>query len=108
MGWLPIVSMKELVYPRVIKCFYYNMTLEDEGPITINVNSVEIKFDVADLCKILDISNEGLCLYESKKWPKVDGFKLIKVVQRLYGYEKASRPTSHSLIVLSRVQQHMI
>ena len=80
MGLLPIVSMKELVYPRVIKCFYYNMTLEDEGPITINVNGVEIKFDVVELYKILDISNEGLCLYKSNKWPKVDGFKPVEVV----------------------------
>ena len=46
-----------------------------EGLITTNVNSIKFKFDVGDLCKILDISNEGLCLYESKKWSKVDGFK---------------------------------
>ena len=71
--------IKELVYPRLVKCFYYNMTLKKEGPIS-NVNGIQIKFDVVELCTILDIPNEGACLYESKKWPRVDGFKPIEVV----------------------------
>ena len=56
------------------------MKFEEEEPITTNINGLEIKFDVGDLCKILDILNKGLCLYESKKWLKVDGFKPIEVV----------------------------
>ena len=55
------------------------MTLKKEGPIS-NVNGIQIKFDVVELCTILDIPNEGACLYESKKWPRVDGFKPIEVV----------------------------
>lgn len=57
---------------------------------------MEIKFDVAELCKILDISKEGFCLYETKKWLEVDGFKPTEVVQRLCGYEEVGhtgRPT---------------
>ena len=42
MGWLPIVSVKEFVYPRVVKCFYSNMTFEDEGPITTTINGVQM------------------------------------------------------------------
>ena len=52
MGWLPIVSVKEFVYPKVVKCFYSNMTFEDEGPITTTINGVQIVFDVAELCQI--------------------------------------------------------
>ena len=84
------------------------MKLKNEGSITTNINAIEIMFDVTELYKILDIPNEGFCLYESKKWPMVEGFKLIEVVHRLCGYEKASKLTSHSLIVLSRVLRHMI
>ena len=40
MGWLPIVSLNEFVYPKVVKCFYSNMTFEDEGPITTTINGV--------------------------------------------------------------------
>ena len=73
--------MKKFLYPRVVKCFYCNMTFEDEGPISTTVNGVKIKFDVVELCQILDIPNEGVFLYESKKWPRVDGFKPTKSLQ---------------------------
>ena len=80
MGWLPIVSVKEFLHPRHVKCFYCNMNFEEERPISTTVNGVQIKFDVAKLCKILDILNEGACLYEPKKRPRVDGFKPAKAV----------------------------
>ena len=86
MGWLPIVSVKEFLYPRVVKCFYCNMTFEDEGPISATINGIQINFDVTELCQILDIPNEGPCLYESKKWPRVDGFKPAEAILRLCGY----------------------
>ncbi|KAJ9672799.1 hypothetical protein PVL29_026148 [Vitis rotundifolia] len=108
MGWLPIVSVKEFLYPKVVKCFYSNMTFEDEGPITITINGVQIVFDVAELCQILEIPNEGVCLYEAKKWPRVEGFKPAEAIHRLCGYPRTSRPTSHLLTVLSRILQHMI
>ena len=79
------------------------MTFEEEGPISTTVNGEEINFDVAELCQILDIPNEGACLYGSKKWSRVDGFKPAEALQRLCGYQKADKPTSHSLTVLSRI-----
>ncbi|KAJ9671085.1 hypothetical protein PVL29_027195 [Vitis rotundifolia] len=87
MGWLPIVSMKEFLYPRVVKVFYYNMKFEDEGPISTTVN-------------VLNIPNEGVCLYEVKKWSRVEGFKPPEAIKRLCGYQKSNRPTSHSLTML--------
>ena len=72
--------MKEFVYPRVVKCFYCKMKFEDEGPIPTTINGVPINFDVAELCKILDIPNEGVCLYEGKKWPRVKGFKVAEAM----------------------------
>ena len=103
MGWLPIVFVKEFLYPMVVKCFYCNMKFEQEGSISTNVNGVQINFDVAQLCLILDIPNERACLYEAKKWPRVEGFKLAEAIQWLCGYQKAGRRTSHSLTVLSRI-----
>ena len=108
MGWLPIVSVKEFLYPRVVKCFYSNMTFEDEGPITTTINGVQIVFNVAKLCQILEIPNEGVCLYEAKKWPRVEGFKPAEAIQRLCSYPRSSRPTSHLLTVSSRILHHMI
>ena len=51
MGWLPIVSMKEFVYPRVVKCFYCNMKFEDEGPITTSINGVPINLMLLSFVK---------------------------------------------------------
>ena len=100
--------MKEFIYPKVVKCFYCNMKFEEEGPISTTVNGVQINFDVAQLCQILDIPNEGACLYEAKKWPRVEGFKLVEAIQRLCGYQKSGIPISHSLTLLSCILQHMI
>ena len=41
--------MKEFLYPRLVKCFYCNMTFEEEGPVRTTINGVEINFDVAEL-----------------------------------------------------------
>ncbi|WKA01366.1 hypothetical protein VitviT2T_019649 [Vitis vinifera] len=108
MGWLPIVSVNEFVYPKVVKCFYSNMTFEDEGPITTTINGVQIVFYVAALYRILEIPNERVCLYEAKKLPRVEGFKPAEALQRLCGYPRSDRPTSHLLTVLSRILHHMI
>ena len=72
--------MQKLVFPKVVTCFYYNMKFKEEKPITTKVNGIELKFNVGELWKILDIMNKHLCLYESKKRLKVDGFKPIEVV----------------------------
>lgn len=62
------------------------MKSKEKGLITTIVNGKEIKFDVEELCGILEILKDELCLYESKKGPKVDGFKPVGVVQRLCEY----------------------
>ena len=56
------------------------MKFKEERPITTKVNGIELKFNVGELWKILDIMNKHLYLYESKKRLKVDGFKPIEVV----------------------------
>ena len=84
------------------------MKFEDEWPISTTINGVQINFDVAKLCQILDIPNERVCLYEAKKCPRVEGFKAAEAIQRLCGYLKSGRPTSHSLTVLSRILQPLI
>ena len=80
MRWLPLVSLNEVFYTWLVKCFYSNMALEEGGPITTSMNGVEIKFDVDQLCEILGIENVRMKIYESKSWSKVVGFSPIEVV----------------------------
>lgn len=87
------------------------MKYDEKGHIITNINGVEIRFDVKDLCAILEIPNDGLCIFESKHWPKVKGFNPIEVDQRLCVYSKAimkHRLLAHNLSVLCRILQHMI
>ena len=44
------------------------------------MNGVEIKFDVDQLCEILDIENVRMKIYESKSWLKVIGFSPVEAV----------------------------
>ena len=64
MGWLLFAYLNEASYPRLVRCFYSNMKYEDGGPIKMYVNGVEIKFDVVELCDILDIKNDGIIIFE--------------------------------------------
>ena len=69
MGWLPIVSVKEFLYPKVVKFFYSNMTFKDEGPITTMINGVQIVFYVAELittkkCYFVDLIIMVLSIFE--------------------------------------------
>ena len=65
------------------------MNYDEGGHIITNINGEEIRFDIEDLCAILEIPNDGLCVLKSKHWLKVEGFKPAEVVQRLCGYPKA-------------------
>ena len=35
-GWLPIMTVKEPIYPKLIRAFYSNVIVHVEGPITIS------------------------------------------------------------------------
>ena len=81
------------------------------GPIPTSMNGVEIKFDVAQLCEILGIENVGMKIFESKSWPKVGGFSRVEAMQGMCKFpfsNVTTRPQAHSLIVLSKILQHMI
>ena len=36
MGWLPIMSLKDPIYPKLVRAFYSNALLHVEGPIIIS------------------------------------------------------------------------
>lgn len=63
-GRLPFVFLNEASYSHLVRCFYSNMKYKDGGPIKMYVNGVEIKFDVVELCDILDIKNDGIIIFE--------------------------------------------
>ena len=63
-GRLSLVFLNEASYSHLVRCFYSNMKYKDGGPTRIYVNEVEITFDVAKLCDILKIENDGISIFE--------------------------------------------
>ena len=75
MGWLPVVTIFEPIFPTLVFGFYSRVTYGLGGPITSTVRGVEIILSPDSICRIFDIPSVGLRVYESKAWPTVSCFK---------------------------------
>ena len=83
MGWLPVVTISEPIFPTLVRAFYSWVTYGLGGPITSTVRGVEITLSPESIYRILDIPSVGLRVYESKMWPTVPGFELREAIQRM-------------------------
>ena len=66
MGWLPVVTVSEPIFPTLVRAFYSRMTYGLGGPIRTTVRGVEIELSPESICRILDIPPVGLRVYEAK------------------------------------------
>ncbi|RVW66573.1 hypothetical protein CK203_064609 [Vitis vinifera] len=89
MGWLPVVTIFEPIFPTLVQAFYSRATYELGGPILSTVRGVEIRLSLESICRILDILSVGLRVYEAKAWPTMLGFEPREAVQRLCGLADA-------------------
>ena len=111
MGWLPVVTISEPIFPTLVRAFYSWATYGLRGPVFSTIRGVEIRLSLESIYRILDFPSVGLQVYEVKAWPTVPGFEPREVVQRLCGLVDAQgmgKPSAHSLTVPSRVLHHMI
>ena len=83
MGWLPVVTISEPVFPTLVRAFYSRATYGLGEPVLSTVRRVEIRLSPESICRILDIPSVGLHVYEAKTWPTVPGFELREAIQRL-------------------------
>ncbi|RVX10231.1 Retrovirus-related Pol polyprotein from transposon RE1 [Vitis vinifera] len=60
MGWLPVVTISEPIFPTLIRTFYSWVTYGLGGPITSIVRGVEITLSPESIYRILDIPSVGL------------------------------------------------
>ena len=83
MGWLPVVTVYEPIFPTLVRAFYSRMTYGLGGPIRTTVRGVEIELSPESICRILDVPPVGLRVYEAKAWPTIPGFEPREAIQRL-------------------------
>ena len=89
MGWLPIVTISESIFPTLVCAFYSRVTYGFGGPIISTIKGVEIQLDPESIYRIFDIAPIGLRVYESKAWPTVAGFEPREAIQRMCGLADA-------------------
>ena len=89
MGWLPVVTIFEPIFPNLVREFYSRVTYRLGGPIISTVRGVEIQLDPESIFHIFDIPPIGLKVYESKAWPTVPGFELREVIKRMCSLAEA-------------------
>ena len=75
MGWLPVVTISEPIFPTLIRAFYSRVTYGLGGLITSTIRGVEITLSPESICQFLDIPSVRLRVYESKVWPTMPGFE---------------------------------
>ena len=75
MGWLPVVTISELMFPTLVRAFYSQATYGLGGPVLSTVRGVEIRLSPESICHILNIPSVGLRVYEAKAWPTVLEFE---------------------------------
>ena len=75
-GWLPIMTVKEPIYPKLIQTFYSNVIVHVGGSITIScsLREVNIMLNEEKICEILGVQSDGDKVYESKSLSNIDGF----------------------------------
>ena len=66
MGWLPVVTVSNLIFPTLVLAFYSRATYGMGGPIISTIKGVEICLDPKSICRIFYIALVGLKVYESK------------------------------------------
>ena len=104
MGWLPVVTISESIFPTLVHAFYSRVTYGFGGPIISTIRGVEIQLDLENICRILDIPPVGLKVYESKAWPTMLGFEPKEAIQMMCGLvdtQGIGKPSAHSLTVIS-------
>ncbi|KAL6322380.1 hypothetical protein AAG906_007933 [Vitis piasezkii] len=67
MGWLPVVTVYEPIFPTLVRAFYFEIELSPES-----------------ICRILDIPPVGLRVYEAKAWPTIPGFEPREAIRVLH------------------------
>ena len=70
-GWLPLVTISELIFSTLVRAFYSRMTYGLKGTVLSTMRGVEIKLSPESIYRILDIPSVGLRVYEAKAWPTV-------------------------------------
>lgn len=80
MGWFPLVTVLEPIFPTLVRAFYLRATYGISGPIISTIRGVKIRLDLKSICRIFYIALVRLKVYKSKIWPTILCFELREAI----------------------------
>ena len=83
-SWVQFVCLREPYYPELVKEFYKSLILDSPGYVTF-VTKIKITFNHQVLDRLLGTHLNGECVFEKKRWPRVEGFDQLECIKRLSG-----------------------
>ena len=88
MGWLPLVTLHDLVYPILVQVFLARARISGSH-ISSTLRGVEFDIGMSKLCHLLSIPRTSAWVFESKTWPQVYDFDPTTAISHLIS------PTAH-------------
>ncbi|KAL2471296.1 Uncharacterized protein Adt_39432 [Abeliophyllum distichum] len=110
MGWVPILTLNDKVYPTLVKDFYTKMKFSPGLGITCLLRNKRIKVTHELIRTILHLEDGGVRLYTTKTIPHTDDYDPVDACCHVTGkhFEAAVRLSSNQLTLLCRVLHNII
>ncbi|KAL2476425.1 Uncharacterized protein Adt_37161 [Abeliophyllum distichum] len=110
MGWVPILTLDDKVYPTLVKEFYTKMKFSPGAGITCLLRNKRIKITPELIRTILHLEDGGVRLYTTKTIPHTDEYDPITACCHVTdkNFEAAVRLSSNQLTLPCRVLHNII
>ncbi|KAL2491239.1 Uncharacterized protein Adt_26867 [Abeliophyllum distichum] len=93
MGWVPILTLNDKVYPTIVKDFYTKMNFSPGLGITCLLRNKRVKITQELIRSILHLEDGGIRLYTTKTIPHIEEYNSVEACCRVIGkyFEAAVR-----------------
>ncbi|KAL2461977.1 Uncharacterized protein Adt_45397 [Abeliophyllum distichum] len=110
MGWVPILTLNDKVYPSIVKDFYTKMTFSPGTGITCLFRNKQIKINQELIRSILHLEDGGIRLYTTKTIPHIEKYNPVKAYCSITEkhFEAAVRLSTNQLTFPYRVLHNII
>ncbi|KAL2525891.1 Uncharacterized protein Adt_10945 [Abeliophyllum distichum] len=108
MGWVPILTLNDKVYPTIVKDLYTKMNFSSRSSITCLLRNKHIKITQEIIRSILHLEDGGIRFYTTKTIPHIQEYNPVEACCRVTEkhFEAAVRLSTNQLTLLCRVTQH--
>ncbi|KAL2525601.1 Uncharacterized protein Adt_10655 [Abeliophyllum distichum] len=110
MGWVPILTLNDKVYPTIVKDFYTKINFSLGSGITCLHRNKLIKITHELIRSILHLEDGGVRLYTTKKIPHSDDYDPVKAFCHVIGkqFEAAVHLSTNQLTISRRILHNII